>query len=194
VKPVTSIVVNVRNARYSAEWRTGGIYLAGHSHLMPSEEVVIGHYLDPDFGVLELTETRFEAAVNGRPQAPFVLRQWIGKQRELDVALSICTGEDPPVVADNVRADFRSVMSNVQGFKHRIAQSEMERARDWIVEAGMNLTLDVSTFEGLLKIEGFTIGSERLTVWLKETASIFGGHSIEVRIEMGEIIEICLSG
>lgn len=161
---------------------------------MQHEDVVIGHYLDPDFGALELTETRFEAAVNGRPLAPFVLRQWTGRQRELDAELSICTSEDPPVVTDRVRADFRSVMLNVQGFKHRIAQREIERARDWIAQAGMNLTLDVSTFEGLLKVEGFTIGADRLTVWLKETASIFGGHSVEVRIEMGEIIEICLAG
>jgi hypothetical protein len=51
-----------------------------------------------------------------------------------------------------------------------------------------------STFVNLLKIDGFTIGSSRLTVWLQDTAGVFGGHAIEVRIEKGEITEICLAG
>lgn len=58
----------------------------------------------------------------------------------------------------------------------------------------MDLPLDELTLAGLLKIEGFTLGPGRLTVWVGEAAEIFGGHSLEVRIEKGEIIEICLAG
>jgi hypothetical protein len=161
---------------------------------MPLEEIVVGHHVDPDFGALELIETRTQAAVNGGLGTPLVFRRWTGKQAELDVALSISSSEDPPIVADEIRAAFRSVMSNVNNFRQRIARSEFELAKDWAAAAGMDLALDESKLATLLKIQGFTIGPDRLTVWLEETANIFGGHSLEVRIEKGEIIEICLAG
>jgi hypothetical protein len=174
--------------------RTGGYTWLRAFHLVALKEIVIGHHVDPDFGALELTETHTEAAVNGGPRTPLVFRPWTGKQGELDIVLSISGSEDPPIVADEVRADFRSVMSNVDNFKQRIARSELERAKDWVAAAGKNLPLDESRFASLLKIEGFTIGPDRLTVWIEETANIFGGHSLEARIEMGEIIEICMAG
>jgi hypothetical protein len=58
----------------------------------------------------------------------------------------------------------------------------------------MDLSLDESKLADLLKIDGFTIGPRRLTVWLQETANIFGGHAIEVRMEGADISEICLAG
>jgi hypothetical protein len=161
---------------------------------MALEEIVLGYHVDPDFGAIELIETRTEAAVDGGPRTTLVFRQWIGEQPELDVPLSISNSEDPPIVADEVRADFRRVISNVDEFRQRIARSELERAKDWVTVGAMDLPLDESSLASLLEIEGFTIGPDRLTVWLKETAKIFGGHSLEVRIEMGEIIEICLAG
>lgn len=161
---------------------------------MATEEIVVGHHVDPDFGALELIETRTKAALNGSPMRPLVFRQWTGKQAELDVPLSISSSEDPPNVADEVRADFRSVMSNVRAFKQGIARGELEPAKDWVAQAAMDLPLDESRFADLLKIEGFTIGPGRLTVWLHEPANIFRGHSLEVRIEMGKIVEICLAG
>ncbi len=123
-----------------------------------------------------------------------VFKQWTGKQPEFDVVLSISSSEDPPIVADEVRAAFRSVISNIDNFKQTIARSELELAKNWAAAGGMDLPLDEIGFASLLKIEGFTIGPDRLTVWLEETANIFGGHLLEVRIEMGEIIEICLAG
>jgi hypothetical protein len=161
---------------------------------MALEEIVIGHHIDPDFGALELIETRTKAAVNGVPMKPLVFRQWTANQAELDVVLHISTSEDPPIVADEVRAAFRSVISNVDNFKQRIARSELELAKDWVAAAGTDLPLDESNFANMLKIEGFTIGPNRLTVWIGETANVFGGHSLKVRIESGEIIEICLAG
>ena len=161
---------------------------------MALEEIVIGHHVDPDFGPLELIETRTEAAVNGGPLTPLIFRQWTGKVAALDTSLSISSSEDPPVVADQVRSDFRRVMSNVDSFKERIARSELGLAKDWAAAAGLDLPLDENRFASLLKIDGFTIGPSRLTAWLGETAGIFGGHSLEVRIEMGEIVGICLAG
>jgi hypothetical protein len=161
---------------------------------MPLQEIVISHYADPDFGSLELVETRTEAAVNGGPMMPLVFRQWTGKRAELDATISISNGETPPVVADEIRASFRGIVSNVQDFKQRVARSELGLAKDWIAAADMDLRLDERIFADSLKIECFTVSPGRLTVWLGEKMDIFGGHWLEVRIERGEIIEICLAG
>jgi hypothetical protein len=159
---------------------------------MPLEETVISRYVDKDFGVLELIETRTMAVVDGGPGRPLVFRQWIGKPADFDIIIS--NPEDPPIVTDDIRAAFRSVLSNVGDFKRRIARNELENAMNWRAAAELDFPLDESRFAGLLKIVGFTVGPSRLTVWLQEPRGIFGGHSIEVRIEKGEIIEVCLAG
>jgi len=134
---------------------------------MALEEIVISRHIDPDFGVLELIETPTEAAVNGAPSKPLIFRQWTGKLADVDATLSLSNAEDPPVVTEEVRAAFRSVLSNVDDFKRRIARSKLELARNWVAAAKMNLPLDESALTNLLKIDGFTIGSGRLTVWLQ---------------------------
>lgn len=134
---------------------------------MALEEIVISRHVDPDFGVLELIETPTEAAVNGAPSKPLIFRQWTGKLADVDATLSLSNAEDPPVVTEEVRAAFRSVLSNVDDFKRRIARSKLELARNWVAAAKMNLPLDESALTNLLKIDGFTIGSGRLTVWLQ---------------------------
>ena len=111
---------------------------------MPLKEIVIGHHVDLDFGALELIETRTRAAVDAGPRTPQVFRRWTGKQAELDVVLSISSSEDPPMVADEIRAAFRSVVPNVNNFRQRIARSELELAKDWAAAAGMDLSLDES--------------------------------------------------
>jgi hypothetical protein len=134
---------------------------------MALEEIVISRHIDPDFGVLELIETPTEAAVNGAPSKPLIFRQWTGKLADVDATLGLSNAEDPPVVTEEVRAAFRSVLSNVDDFKRRIARSKLELARNWVAAAKMNLPLDESALTNLLKIDGFTIGSGRLTVWLQ---------------------------
>jgi hypothetical protein len=161
---------------------------------MALKEIVIGQHADPDFGVLTLIETRTAAALNGGPRRPSVFRQWTGKVVELGATLDIASGECPPVIAREVRADFLNVLSDPSGFIQRIARSELELAKDWAAETRMDFPLDELGFARVLKITAFTISPERLTVWIEETANIFGGHQLEVRIEMGEIIEICLAG
>jgi len=161
---------------------------------MALEEIIISRHFDTDFGALELIETRTEAAINGNPSRRLIFRQWIGKPTDLEVTLRISNSEDPPIVAEEIRAAFRNVLSNVADFKRRVARSELELAKNWAVAAGMDLSLDESTLADLLKIDGFTIGPRRLTVWLQETANIFGSHAIEVRMEGGVISEICLAG
>jgi hypothetical protein len=121
-----------------------------------------------------------------------VLRQWIGRLAEFDVIIS--QTEDPPIIAADIRAAFRNVLENVDDFKRQIARHELENAQKWVATAQLDFPLDESGFAGLLKIDGFTIGPGLLTVWLQETGGIFGGHAIEVRIEKGEITEICLAG
>jgi hypothetical protein len=165
---------------------------SGLSTLM--EEIVISHYVDPDFGALELIETRTEASVNGGPMRPLVFRHWAGKQPNLDSTLIISASEDPPVIDEEIRTAFRDVTSNIDDFTRRIARTELQTAKSWIAAAKTDLALDEDQFAGLLKICGFTIGPRRLTVWVEESANIFDGHSLEVRIEKGQIIEIRVAG
>ncbi len=160
---------------------------------MSLREIVIGHYVDPDFGSLELIETRTEATINGQ-KAPLVLRQWTGTLVDMDVPVSISSSEDPPMVTDRVRDDFRSVTSNIDDFKRQIARSGLELAKHWVGAAALDVPLDESRFATMLEVAGSAIGPNRLTVRLKETANIFGGHFLEVRVETGTISGICLAG
>lgn len=161
---------------------------------MALEEFIISSHVDPDFGVLELIETRTEGAVNGAAPRPLIIRQWTGKLTDLNATLSISSADDPPIVTEETRAAFRSILSNVGDFKRQIARRELELAKNWLAAAEMDFPLDENTFVSLLRIDGFTIGSDRLTVWLHDTANVFGGHTIEVRIEHGDITETCLAG
>jgi hypothetical protein len=161
---------------------------------MPLKEAVISRFVDPDFGALELIETQTEASVNGGPRKPLVFREWTGKREDLHATLSISNTDNPPKVPDEIRTAFRAVTSDVRGFKRRIARRELELARSWSVQRSKDLELDEEKFLGLLEIEGFTIGERRLTVWLRETADIFAGHVLEVRVEHGSITEVCLAG
>lgn len=161
---------------------------------MAREEVVISRYMDPEFGALELIETRTRAAVNGGPMRPLISRRWTGKLPDIGATLSISSSEGPPIVADEIRTVLRSILSDVGDFKRQVAHSQLELAKDWAAAGGIDLLLDESTFSDSLRIDGFTIGEETLTVWLEDTADIFAGHSLEVRMERGEIIEICLAG
>jgi len=130
---------------------------------MAVEEIVIGHCVDPDFGALELIETRFEAEVNAAPKKPFVFRQWTNNQAEPDVALSISGSIDPPIVAAADRADFRSAISSVDTFKRRIARSQLELAWDWTTASGTDLRLDEISFASLLRIEYLRVPLDRST-------------------------------
>lgn len=161
---------------------------------MPLREVVISRHVDPDFGALELIETRTEASLNGGPMTPLVFREWTGKREDLRAALSISNTDNPPRVPDEIRAAFRSVVSDLEGFKRRIARRELERARRWSAQRSMELELDEEKLLRLLEIDGFRMGERRLTIWLRETAGIFGGHVLEVRIERGVLTEVCLAG
>src|SRR4051794_35825560 len=133
---------------------------------MPPEEIVISHHVDPDFGALEFIETRTEVSLNGASLKPLVLREWTGKSVDLDATLSISNTDNPPKVSDEIRADFRGVVSAVEGFKRRIARSELELARSRSAGAKMDLQLDEERFHDLLEIEAFRMGEDRLTVWL----------------------------
>jgi hypothetical protein len=161
---------------------------------MPLQEIVIFRCVDPDFGALELIETRTQASLDGGPLSPLIYREWTGKCENLDAAISISNTDNPPRVADETRAAFRAVVSDVGDFKRRIARSELKLARDWPAQAGMNFDLNEDSFCGLLEIEALRLDEDRLTVWLRETANIFGGHTLEARLERGEIIEVCLAG
>lgn len=161
---------------------------------MPLKEVVISRHVDSDFGALELIETRTEASLNGGQIRPLVFREWTGKREDLRSTLSISNTDNPPRVPDEIRAAFRSVVSDMEGFKRRIARRELELARSWSAQKSMDLELDEEKFLALLEIDGFTIGERRLTIWLRETAGIFAGHVLEVRVERGVITEVCLAG
>jgi hypothetical protein len=64
------------------------------------------------------------------------------------------------------------VVSDVDGFKRRIARSELELTKSWSARA--DLRLDEESLCGLLEIHAFRMDKGRLTVWLRETANIFG--------------------
>src|SRR5271170_3324615 len=51
--------------------------------IMSQEKIVMSRHSDPDFGDLELVETRYEAAVNGGPN---LARRWIAEST-MDQAL-----------------------------------------------------------------------------------------------------------
>ncbi len=161
---------------------------------MALEEIVISNFVDPDFGALRLIETQTEALVNGGPRKKLVHREWSGKRHDLVAAISISNSDDPPVVTDDVRVAFRAIVLALDGFKRTIAKSQLELAQDWAAQGGHAVPLDATMFANALVVTDFQIGSDRLTVFLKDTADIFDGHAIEVWIENGSIVEILLAG
>ena len=100
----------------------------------------------------------------------------------------------PPIVAEEVRSAFRAVVANIAAFKQMVARSQLGLAKEWAAQGELNLVLDEDVFSSLLTISHLSVEESRLTVFLDEQASIFAGHSIEVRMERGDEVEICLAG
>lgn len=161
---------------------------------MAVKQTVISRHADPDFGALELIETQTQAKLNGGPWKTVILREWSGKQEDLGVPIRIANSKDPLIVADEIRTAFRSVVANMSGFRHLVARSQLGLAKEWAIQGELNLSLDEDTLSDLLTISGFSVGESRLTVFLEEAANVFAGHMLEVRIERGKVIEICLAG
>eukprot|EP01042_Synura_sphagnicola_P028176 gene28176-36361_t len=155
---------------------------------------IIDHYIDADFGKLDLVETHYMAGLNGGPMKSTVMRSWVGHAPDTKTEISINFDENPPSISDDIRKAYRNILADTEGFIRKIAADQLVLARDWAEQGDLNIILDENTFASLLKIDDFSIVADRLTVWLLEDADIFAGHAIEVRIEGGEVIEICLAG
>jgi hypothetical protein len=161
---------------------------------MALEEIIISHYADPDFGVLRLIETRTEGRVNGGPWKPLVCRESSGARQDVAAMISISSSDDPPTVPDDVRVAFRGIVLNLAEFKRTVAESQLELAQDWAMQGGRDGPLNADLLANAVALTGFRIDSDRLTVFLEDTESIFDGHAIEVRIRNGSIVEIGLAG
>ena len=158
------------------------------------EEIVLAHRTDPDFGELTFVETRTAAAVDGGPMKPLVFRDWHGTAPGLGAKINISSEINPPQVDDAVRQAYRKIIADIDGLKKTVASQELDTAREWAAAGGIELALDEAGLAALLRVDGFSVDPGRLTIWLVEDKDIFAGHALEVRIENGKIIEICLSG
>ena len=159
-----------------------------------ADEIVIKTTIDPDFGELQLVETRSMAGVGGGPMKSLVFRHWSRPPDSPGPSILISEGDDPLSVSEQVRQDFRRVTGDVETLKKQVAHSKLELAREWAHAGELDIELTENSFAKLLALDGYSIDFDRLTVWLSESADIFAGHVIEVRIETGTITEICLAG
>jgi hypothetical protein len=158
------------------------------------EEVVLKSIVDPDFGVLELVETTMQASVDGGPMHQLVYRTWCSSGHAEGHSVLLSNEADPPVVAEDLRSAFRSILEDEATFFARIAKSQLQPAIAWARDGELGPHVDEASFAKLLRFAGFTIDPGRLTVLLEESAGIVAGHAIEVRIENGEIREVGLAG
>jgi hypothetical protein len=158
------------------------------------EEVILNSVVDPDFGGLELVETKMQASVGGGPMSPLVFRTWRSVGHTEGHSVLIMSEADPSMIAGDLRSAWRSILNDEDAFVACIAKSQLPLAIAWARDGELDIQLDETTFAKLLRLNGFTIDPGRLTVLLDDSAGIFAGHSIEVRIEKGEISEVGLAG
>jgi hypothetical protein len=161
---------------------------------MTNDSKIIDQYIDTDFGKLDLVETHYMAGLNGSPMKSTVMRSWVGHTLDTKTEISITFDKNPPSISDDIRKAYRQILADPDGFKQKIATDQLDLARNWAEQGDLDILLDAEMLSHLLTIDGFSIGPDRLTVWLVEGADIFAGHAIEVRIENGEIKEVCLAG
>ena len=155
---------------------------------------VIKSIIDPDFGPLDLVETRTKVSVLGWPKKAAVYRSWERPKEGGPGTLTIEDADGTPDAAAEVRQTFRAISGDIGALKLQAAQRSMDMAKTWANGEMMKHLESPATFVSVLELEGMSIGGGLMTVWFADTADIFAGHSLEVRIEDGEIKEVTLAG
>ena len=153
---------------------------------MQQPEKIIDQCQDRDFGALKLVEIHTRAGAADGSMQPMALRNWCGRVAETDSAIRIEDDVHPSLLPETIRLPFRQIIADPEAFKQRVAADAVEWAEDG--------ALDATALAALLQIACFAMAPERLTVWLTVDAERFDGHVMEVRIEDGEIAEICMAG
>jgi hypothetical protein len=157
-------------------------------------EAVIKTITDPDFGVLDLIETQADPRIDGRTPATY--RTLLGKcPPPNDCMLIISSEEELEQISAAMRESFHRVLADVDAMKTRMAEKNLDLAREWAEAGGLELELDTPKLAGLLKLDGVDVAGQRLTLYFIEDADIFADHVLEARLdENGEITETCLAG
>jgi Uncharacterized protein conserved in bacteria (DUF2262) len=160
----------------------------------PTMETVVDHTVDPDFGALQLFETRTMGQSRGDAWKQIRYHAWKGTCDAIGASVSISGDLKQLDVPDSIRALYRKIVANPETLKREVAKREIGLARDWAASGSIDTSFSEQDFATMLNITEFSIQEDRLTVWLEETQDIFAGHSIEVRYENGVISEIGLAG
>jgi hypothetical protein len=158
------------------------------------QETVIKTITDPDFGVLDLIETKADPRIDGL--APATYQTLLGKcPPPNECMLIIGSEEELAQITPAMRTSFHRVMGEVDAIKARVAEKNLDLAREWADAGDLELDLDAPKLAELLKLDGVDVARQCLTLYFIEDADIFSEHVLETRLdENGEITDIYLAG
>ncbi|MEJ2124325.1 MAG: hypothetical protein P8Y47_05800 [Alphaproteobacteria bacterium] len=94
-------------------------------------EAVIKTITDPDFGALDLIETQADPRIDGR--APAKYQTLLGKcPPPNDCMLIISSEEELARIPAVMRESFRRVLGDLDAMKSRVAEKNLDLAREWV--------------------------------------------------------------
>jgi hypothetical protein len=157
------------------------------------QETVIKTITDPDFGALDLIETQADPRIDGL--APATFQTLLGKcPPPNECMLIIGSEEELAQIPASMRASFHRVLGNVDAIKTRVAEMNLDLAREWAEAGALELDLDAPKLAELLKLDGVDVAGQGITLYFIEDEDIFTDHVLETRLdESGEIMEIRLA-
>jgi len=158
----------------------------------PKEEF-IRRIADPDFGELELWRWR--------------LVEWRGAASLPDgakarMAIMVEEGVAPEDTLRRVtpaaRATFRRLAKNEESVRRRIAQRELDTARDWAEWRGQPKPT-AESFAASLRTSAYNISADEegvvIDVWFEDTLDIFAGRGFYATYDGdGELLGVALFG
>lgn len=158
------------------------------------QETVIKTISDPDFGALDLIETQADPRIDGL--APATYQTLLGKcPPPNECMLIIGSEEELAQISAAMRASFHRVLGDVDAIKARVAEMNLDLAREWADAGDLELDLDAPKLAGLLELDGVDVAGQCMTLYFIEDADIFADHVLETRLdENGKITEIRLAG
>ena len=158
------------------------------------QETVIKTITDPDFGVLDLIETQADPRIDGLTPATY--QTLLGKcPPPNECMLIVGSEEELAQIPAAMRASFHRVLGDVDAIKARVAEKNLDLAREWADAGDLELDLDAPKLAGLLELDGVDVAGQCMTLYFIEDADIFADHVLETRLdENGKITEIRLAG
>ena len=117
---------------------------------------------------------------------------WRGRIESLNVQFGVC--DDLTGVTLAARADFKRAVGDINAVKRVAAERMLETAKDWAEQGEMKINVGEAMLASSLRLESIDVGASRVTLYFDETAGVFAGHGVEVRIEGGEVSEVGLCG